>query len=224
MSWVLAEVVAQRVIQIGLKEIKANPLILDDIFGLYLEPEMESDYGQDYIDRLKKWFLETKIPVVQAWGLNTTRLPSYSIHLSNETEDESKAAMGDYFGGPNELGDDETSTTGTGVFNVMIDIGIHGNKQDDYVLWMYYILCYVLFKKKLLAERLGLRIHTYSASDYDYKRPLVGENIYTRWVRFKCTTQNFFDQDALDQVDDIETEIDASEIDDPDDSDKVQID
>jgi hypothetical protein len=79
----------------------------------------------------------------------------------------------------------------------MIDIGIHANKAGDHVLWLYYIVAYILFKHKLMAHRLGLKLHTFSASDYNKDVVKATENIWTRWVRFRCTTQNFWAADRF---------------------------
>ena len=79
----------------------------------------------------------------------------------------------------------------------MVDIGIHANKAGDHVLWIYYMVAYILFKHKLMAHRLGLKLHTFSASDYNKDNNKMTENIWTRWVRFRCTTQNFWDSERF---------------------------
>ena len=120
-----------------------------------------------------------------------------SVHLANETEDETKAATGDFFGGG------EDHEIGIGVFTVMVDIGIHTSRAGDQVLWLYYIANYILFKHKLMAERLGLRLQTFSASDYNKDAAKMTDNIWTRWIRFRCTTQNHWAADPYIQIDDV---------------------
>ena len=70
MGFIIPQVSVQRIIQEGLADLKANPTKLDNIFDLYLHDSMASDYGQEYIDQIKTWFAETRIPVVQAWSFN----------------------------------------------------------------------------------------------------------------------------------------------------------
>jgi hypothetical protein len=205
MSWVMPEVVVQKVLDLGIKKLRANKAEFYDVFAQFTQDELSDDYGPKYLDEIWKWFSTTKIPVVKAWALNAQIIPCFSVHLVNETEDESKAAVGDIFGTTDEDGE-----IGTGVFTVMVDIGVHANKVGDHVLWMYYIASYVLFKYKLTAERFGLRMHTFSASDYNKDAGKMTENIWTRWIRFKCTTENFWtNKEGFVEIDEVNTDVTA---------------
>lgn len=195
MSFVMPEIVIQKVLDYGIKQLRSNKAEFYDLFAQYTQDELNNDYGPTYLDELWKWFSTTKIPVVKAWSLNVQIIPCISVHLANETEDESKAAIGDIAGSFDDQGE-----TGTGVFTAMVDIGIHANKVGDHVLWLYYIVAYVLFKHKLMAHRLGLKLHTFSASDYNKDNNKMTENIWTRWVRFRCTTENFWDAERFSDV------------------------
>lgn len=196
--FVMPEVVIQKVLSHGIKELRKNKTAFEELFGQFIQDELNQDYGPAYLEQVWSWFSTTKIPVVKAWAFNTQQIPSISVHLANETEDESKAAFYDFAGAF-----DEDTETGTGVFTAMVDIGIHANKAGDHVLWLYYIVAYILFKHKRMVERFGLKLHTFSASDYNKDSNKMTENIWTRWIRFKCTTQNFWDGDELTMVDDI---------------------
>ncbi|CAM6003874.1 unnamed protein product [Sphagnum balticum] len=88
----------------------------DDLFLQFADPELNVDFGPAYRDQIWEWFTTTKIPVVQAWSFNAQKIPCISIHLANETEDESKAAMFDLAG----VG--ENADIGTAVFTVMVDV------------------------------------------------------------------------------------------------------
>jgi hypothetical protein len=201
MSFVMPEIVVQKVIDFGIKQLRSNKAEFYDLFAQFTQDELNSDYGPKYLDELWKWFSTTKIPVVKAWSLNAQIIPCISVHLANETEDEAKAGIGDYAG----MFDDE-GETGTGVFTTMVDIGIHANKAGDHVLWLYYIVAYILFKHKLMAHRLGLKLHTFSASDYNKDSNKMTENIWTRWVRFRCTTQNFWDAQKFIDIENLNTD------------------
>jgi len=39
-------------------------------------------------------------------------------------------------------------------------------------------------------------LHTTSASDYNKEAKYMTENIWTRWIRFRCTTQNWWGGDS----------------------------
>lgn len=198
MSFIMPEIVIRKVIDYGIKSLRKNKPAFDDLFSTLTENELKADYGENYREKIWKWFLETKIPVIQAWSFNAQKIPCVSVHLANETEDESKAALSDFAGVFDSEGE-----TGTGVFTVMIDIGIHANRGGDHVLWMYYIVSYILFKHKKLAEKLGLKLHTFNASDYTKDTMHMAENTWTRWIRFRCTTQNFWQSDKFIDIEDL---------------------
>jgi hypothetical protein len=201
-GWVLPEVVLQKIIVSGIKGLRNNRAAFDDLFEQYLCEDFANEYGPNYLDQLWTWFSTTKIPVVQSWSFNAQKIPCISIQLANETEDESKAAFSDYFG------DGEDAAINVGVFTVMLDIGIHAGKQGDQVLWLYYIVSHILFKNKLMAERLGLKLHTFSASDYNKESKYMAENIWTRWIRYRCTTQNFLDSsEQFIEIEDVNTDV-----------------
>jgi hypothetical protein len=181
----LAEVSLQRLIQVGLSNLRNNQEGFYDIFDQYNSPEMASSYGTPYIDKIWSWFSNIKMPVVQSWAFDTTRVPGFSIHLADESEDESKISMSDYFG----MGDEHDILTGP--VSVSIDIGIHADKAKDHVLWMYYILLYILYREKMVGQRLGLQVYTYRASDYTKESKYMADNVWSRWVRFRCVVQHY---------------------------------
>jgi hypothetical protein len=58
-----------------------------------------------------------------------------------------------------------------------------------------------------MAERFGLMLHTFSASDYNKDVNKMTENIWTRWIRYRCTTQNFWVADQYLDIEEINTEL-----------------
>jgi hypothetical protein len=201
MPFVMPEIVLQKVIDHGIKKLRENKVEFNDLFSQFTQEELDVDYGEKYLEQIWEWFTTTKIPIVKAWSFNRQNVPSISVHLANETEDETKASMQD-IGDISPLGE-----VGTGVFTVMVDIGIHANKAGDHVLWLYYIVSYVLFRHKSMAERFGLMLHTFSASDYNKDVNKMTENIWTRWIRYRCTTQNFWVADQYLDIEEINTEL-----------------
>jgi hypothetical protein len=201
-NWVLPEVVVRKLIDSGIKELRKDEKAFFDLFHQFAMFELNEEYGEEYVKQIWEWFSTTKIPVIQAWSFNAQKIPCISVHLANETEDESKAAMGDV------LGTGYNSEIGTAAFTVMVDIGIHMSRGGDQVLWVYYIVSYILFKYKLNFERLGLKLHTFSASDYAKdadKMGASGNNIWTRWIRFRCTTENFWSGERLKEIEHVHT-------------------
>lgn len=200
MAWTLPEVTVRKIIDDGMRGLRTNKAAFLEIFGNYTETDFQSDYGSTYVEQIWDWFSTTKIPVIQSWSFNPQKIPCVSVHLANEQEAEDKLAMDDFAG----MFGDET-TTGTAAFTVMLDIGLHANRSSDHVLWLYYITAYILFKSKPSLERLGLRMGTFSASDYSKDAEKMGNNVWTRWIRYRCTTQNFWGAESLSIVDDVET-------------------
>lgn len=218
MAWTLPEVAVRRVIDDSFKKLRANKTAFLDIFAEFAQDELAEEYGEAYIEQIWEWFVTTKVPVIQSWSFNAQKIPCISVHLANEQEDESKIAFDDFGGNF-----DGISETGTAAFSVMLDIGIHANKGGDHVLWLYYILAYTLFKYKSSLERLGLEMGTFSASDYSKDAEKQGNNVWTRWVRYRCITQNDWSADTLQEVDDVKVGMNASRIGDVDDIEDVTI-
>lgn len=204
MSYVMTEIAIQRLLQYGIQNIRSNKRIFDEIFAYQAShPMMIKSYGPTYVDKIWEWLNTEKIPVVQAFHLSAERVPCYSIHLSTEVEDESKAAISDFYG------EGEDSDFGVNCFSVNIDIGIHGSKVAEQVLWMYYIASDILFRHKDIARSLGLEIQTYSATDWQKDAAKMPENIWTRWIRMRCTVFNTWEFNIADGAfEDVESEVD----------------
>lgn len=200
MAYVMPEIIVRRLIDLGIKELRADKPAFNELFTQFADPDFNPDFGSDYRDQIWTWFTTTKIPVVQAWSFNAQKIPCISIHLANETEDESKAAMNDLAA----IG--HNADVGTAVFTVMVDVGIHVARGGDHVIWLYYIVNYILFKYKLLAHKWGLKLQTFSASDYSKDADKAMNNIWTRWVRFRCTTQNFWVADPYRKFEHVNTD------------------
>lgn len=201
MAFVMPEIAVQRLLQYGIQELRKNKPAFDDIFSYQIDhPLIEDAYGQEYVDKIWTWFTTERIRVVQAWILSPQTVPCFSIHLSNENEDESKAAISDYYG------EGEDGEIGINAFSVLVDIGIHGSKAADQVLWMYYIASYIMFKYKPIARTLGIEIQTYSASDWQKDSAKMPDNIWTRWMRMRCTVFNTWQADEFQIITDLEAE------------------
>lgn len=182
--WIMPQLAVMQVLSKGVAEIKSNIDMLDEVFAYMCEDGISDTYGVSYIGQIKTWFQQTKIPVMSAWNITSMLVPCISVHLSSELEDESKAAISDYFG------ESDLTTTGIAVMNVTLDIGIFAPKTGDQVLWLYYITSYILFRYKRQMEGLGLHLQTYSTSDWERRNEYNVENVWTRWLKLRCITQN----------------------------------
>jgi len=198
MIFILPQIALQRIIQEGFSIIKQNPELLDGIFSYYTMSDLDKDYGQAYIDKIKTWVTTTKIPIVQAWSMNAQQAPQISIKLASEQEDEGKAAIGDHWG------DGEEANIGTSPFIVNLDIMLQGTKNSDEVMWLYYMTNYILFKRKRKMEAMGLQLSTFNASDYSKENGKLPDNVYARYIRFRAIVQNFWDAEDYLDINDLE--------------------
>jgi len=206
MAHIMPQVALHRIIWQGFYLLKQNPDVLDEIFEYYNIEPMDRDYGPKYISNIKKWLVETEIPIVQAWSVNVQQAPQIAIRLSSESEDEGKAAIGDFF----DAGD--TGEIGVGVFTVNLDIQIMANKNSDEVLWLYYMVNYILFKRKRQAERLGLQISTFTATDNARETTRLPENIWSRTIKYRCVVQNFWETNPYLDISDMEVDVELEQV------------
>jgi hypothetical protein len=182
---IMPEIAVQRLIQYGIKELKKDKESFEDIFCfLSMDPFMKDEYGPAFVETIWTFFTEEKLRVVQGWSLNMQTVPCYSVTLASDVEDESKAAIGDFYG------DAEDYELMVSPSTVMLDIGCHASKSSDQVLWLYYILAYILLKHKRIAESMGIELQTQSASDWARENNKIPENLFTRWVRMRVTVYN----------------------------------
>lgn len=220
----MPELIIRRMIEIGISELRRGDRAnFDNIFDTFLQPKLSHIFGQEYLDTVYNWFQEVKLPVVMAWSFNPQRIPMFSVHLASETEDETKAAVGDYRGGAGfeVMGSDECVNPESeyeqqvGVFTVMIDIGVHASRSADDVLWMYYLVNYILFNKKRELEELGIELQTFSATDYNREEKYQGDNIWTRWIRFRCTIANTYRGLQAKDPDELEVDVEFESANEP---------
>lgn len=80
----------KRVYGAAIKDIKANPWLIDFIFnGLNQDILSNGIYGQKEVDAAKYWLLHNDINVLLAWTLNSPKIPCFSILLESSVEAES---------------------------------------------------------------------------------------------------------------------------------------
>ncbi len=42
---------------------------------------------------------------------------------------------------------------------------------------------------------LGLQLYTFRASEYNKESKYMADNVWSRWIRFRCTVQNYLEGD-----------------------------
>ena len=139
---------------------------------------------------------------MQAWSLNPQQAPQIGIKLATEGEDIQSSAIGDYFGEDGEIGD-----YGVNVMNVQLDIIMQTSKNGDECLWLYYIVSYILLKRKRTAESLGLQLGTWTATDYNRNAAKLTDNIWERYIRYQAKVQNNWQDRKYLDIDQVEIDL-----------------
>lgn len=84
------DLILQTGIIAAIKDIKANPWLIDFIFNSYTQdPVSYAQYGQKEVNEAKKWLLNQDIPVVPAYNLNSLKFPMVDVLLEQSVEAES---------------------------------------------------------------------------------------------------------------------------------------
>lgn len=195
--YTVPELVFQALIRHFLRKIKKDRSVVDRIFGRLNVGMLSQYYGNRYIDSIWNWLSNTDIYVVKSWSLDAQKIPSVSIHISSEYEDESKGAIGDYFG------QGENYSVGVNVFSVNVTIGIHADRSSDQVMWLYYLISYILFKYKRAFEYHGIHMHTFGVSENNKEAVKMPENIWSKWISLRCTVANFFNMENYVDIEEV---------------------
>lgn len=92
-----ADIILRTALKAGIDDLRANPWLLDYVFasltqdvedGQLVRVDTTKDYGEKEIDKAKRWFLKTDIPVMVAPRIDEARIPSITIKLAESTEAE----------------------------------------------------------------------------------------------------------------------------------------
>jgi len=90
-----SDIIIRTAIKAALDDLRANPWLLDYVFiSLPQDPLTFLQYGDGEIDRAKKWFATTDIPVIITPRIDAARMPCISIALE-ESSETSEATLAD---------------------------------------------------------------------------------------------------------------------------------
>jgi len=88
--------------------------------------------------------------------------------------------------------------------NIMI--GVH-SENALLTKFLYYILRYILYRKKEKFQEYNLVLSKYNGSDFSLKEPLLPENVYSRFITAQFITYNFWRNDELQIIDTIQPSV-----------------
>jgi hypothetical protein len=90
------DLVIKTAIELGMKDIRQNPWLIDDIFSQVVsDPYLKDAYGQKEVDACKEWFLNNDIPVYMRYRRDKDEFPCITIALQSSNEKNEMKHMGD---------------------------------------------------------------------------------------------------------------------------------
>ena len=145
--------------------------------------------------RLREFFRNNEVAIVQSFSDVQTHLPCISIQLANDGEDQG-LALTDDFGGidgtfdsnvpaRDRLGRDENTIHA----NTVINVGIH-TKEQLLTKYLYHIAKYFILSAKVELIRQNFIIATFRGSDFTRDASWQGDHVYTRFLNISGKTED----------------------------------
>lgn len=94
--FIMPELIIESVIRDGLANLRQNPDAIDRIFAQLKEPYLEKKYGQKEINRIRKMIDTKQIGVVHNLSDIGANVPTFSIQLGIDVEDQKLASLDDH--------------------------------------------------------------------------------------------------------------------------------
>ena len=159
-----------------------------------LDISVSSKYTQEPL-RLREFFRNNQVAIVQSFSDVQANLPCISIQLANDGEDQG-LAMTDDFGGidgvfdsdvpaRNRIGRDQNIIHA----NTTINIGIH-TKEQLLTKYLYNITKYFILSAKEDLIRQNFIIATFRGSDFTRDASWQGDHVYTRFLNISGKTED----------------------------------
>lgn len=108
-GFIIPELIVEAIIRDGIANVKANPAIIDNVFGQLLRGYAATKYGASEIARIKAVLATKELAVVYAYSDVEAKSPCFSIMIGADTEAQKRAHLGDAYGdtGEQPLSEDE---------------------------------------------------------------------------------------------------------------------
>ena len=159
-----------------------------------LDVSVSTKYDQEPL-RLREFFRENQIAIIQSFSDVQTNLPCISIQLASDGEDQG-LALTDDFGGidgtfdsdvpaRDRIGRDENTIHA----NTVINVGIH-TKEQLLTKYLYHITKYFILSAKEDLIRQNFIIATFRGSDFTRDAAWQGDHVYTRFLNISGKTED----------------------------------
>lgn len=94
-GFIIPELIVESLIRDGIENVRAKPEIIDDLFSQLTRAFNSRKYGSAEIAKIKA-MVQKEIAVIYSYHLVDAKPISISIMVGSDTEDKSKARLGDY--------------------------------------------------------------------------------------------------------------------------------
>jgi hypothetical protein len=191
MGFIFTDLVLETIITEGLADMRAN---LDDRLGIIYDQLKDSflntEYGQQELDRFKDFLTNEKIDIVHNYRQVAERIPCIYIQPIGGPEQEGKAFLNDYSGDIDTIGVggviDDRKEENTFSIQDQVQVGVHvGDPGGVTALrWLYASLVYFIFSRKEILRDRGIDLSTWNNNNFNRLNEFLPENIVSRYMTF----------------------------------------
>jgi hypothetical protein len=182
-----SDIIIKSAIEIGLKELKANPGLIEDMLaGLPQDDLTSGRYGSLTIAQAKKWFADSEIEVMLGLKLRYLEKPSVvCIELGNESENETTLADRHYDGL-------EDHPRKPGIKRVVeslhadatFTIACFAQGEPELMLFLASVILFICLRRKEdLFDARGYVVSKYSMGTASLLEPNSREMLYMRTIQ-----------------------------------------
>jgi hypothetical protein len=181
------DIILKSAVELGLKELKANPDLIDDVLASLPQDDITSDrYGSKTITQCKKWFADTEVEVLLGLKFRYMERPAIvAIELGDESENE--ATLGDKNYEPLE---DHPRKPGIKrcVESLHADasytVAVFAHGEPELMLFLQSLILFQLLRRKEdLLDRRGYSVSKFSMGTAALIEPNTKEMIYLRAIK-----------------------------------------
>lgn len=182
----------EKILEEGLAWFRATPTAAQEVFGHLLAPQLHERYGPGKVQEISDYINNTEIRIIQAFPVEDTQFPTFSIQLADGGENPAFAGLHDYAGD-----ESDTNTLGQVIsreeigympFTDSVMVGIHATGSPDKVKYLYYLAVYLLSSRRQEFEAAGMMNLTFRATDLSRLNEMLPSNVFSRYVTLTTGT------------------------------------
>lgn len=178
----------------GLRDLRANPLLLDYVFAWLPNDELTAQtYGLRSVEEAKKWFLNTEINVSLDVRIGEAKLPMVSITLMDSSEN--GETLGDIHHQVAEDGPEEGQVTNleSVLHQESYNLGLFVEGEPLFLLYLNSIIVFLLYRyKESLLEARGFQNSTIRIGRLAPREEDGRENLFTRPIVVTGTVRHYW--------------------------------